>query len=63
MVRTPIVTKQGDVVGERVSPHPAAAILKDAVATFSRLVAQLDMPDLLAEEESPSTPTQLQRVS
>ncbi|QEC49271.1 hypothetical protein FSW04_17925 [Baekduia soli] len=42
---TPILSKKGDIVGQRVSAHPAAAIARDNVALYSRLVSQLGLDD------------------
>jgi hypothetical protein len=40
-VTTPILSKKGDVIGERVAAHPVAAIARDCTTLYSRLVAQL----------------------
>ena len=50
-VNTPIVSKKGEVVGERISAHPAAAIARDNAALFSKLLAQLGLDVPPAEEE------------
>jgi hypothetical protein len=42
-VAMPVVNRKGDVVAHRHAKHPAADIARDAAATYSRLVAQLDL--------------------
>jgi hypothetical protein len=44
-IATPILSKKGDVIGERIAAHPAAAIARDSTALYSRLVAQLGLDD------------------
>lgn len=48
-VTSPIVSRKGDVVGERHSAHPAAAIARDSVALFARIVGQLGLDSTSAE--------------
>jgi hypothetical protein len=63
-VRTPILNRKGDVVGERLAAHPAVVIAKDAVAQYAQLVKQLDLPELLDDApEAPATVTPLREVS
>lgn len=42
-ITTPVLSKKGDVVGERIAAHPAAAIARDSVALFARIVGQLGL--------------------
>lgn len=42
-ITTPILSKKGEVVGERIAAHPAAAIARDSVALFARIVGQLGL--------------------
>jgi hypothetical protein len=42
-VTVPVVNRKGEVVAHRHAKHPAADIARDAAATYSRLVAQLDL--------------------
>lgn len=52
-ISTPILSKQGEVVGERIAAHPAAAIARDSAALFSKLTGQLglDASKLAAPDE------------
>lgn len=54
-VTAPILSKKGEVVGERITAHPAAGIARDNSTLFSRLVAQLglDTPAPRLGEEEP----------
>jgi hypothetical protein len=42
-ISTPILSKKGDHIGDRISAHPAATIAKDSTSLYSRLVAQLGL--------------------
>jgi hypothetical protein len=56
----PIFNKQGEVVGERITAHPAANIARDSAQLFSKLVAQLGLdeaaPPAAAEQDGPAAP-------
>lgn len=39
----PILSRAGEVVGDRVTAHPAAAIARDATSLYARLVSQLGL--------------------
>lgn len=51
----PVLSKKGEVIGERVTAHPAAAIARDSAALFSKLSAQLglDARTAAAPDEEP----------
>lgn len=42
-VTTPILSKRGEVVGQRIAAHPAVGIARDMTSLYSRLVGQLGL--------------------
>jgi hypothetical protein len=42
-ITTPVLSKKGEHIGDRISAHPAATIAKDSTTLYSRLVAQLGL--------------------
>jgi hypothetical protein len=42
-ISTPVLSKKGEHIGDRISAHPAATIAKDSTALYSRLIAQLGL--------------------